>query len=77
MKTTKATKEALSALDQALADIGQNLEPRREDEFTSGEMHAKLPWLSLCTVQRRLRAKVKLGEYKIRPMGRDFLYRKA
>lgn len=76
MKTTKATKEALTALDQALADIIQNSEPRREDEFTSGEMHEKLSWLSICVIQRRLRDKVKSGEYAVRSMGRDFLYRK-
>ena len=68
--------KTLTALDQALSDLSINSEPRREDEFTSGEMHEKLKWMSLCVIQRRLRAKVKSGEYAVRSMGRDFLYRK-
>lgn len=78
MKTTKATKSALSALEQALSDMGQCLEPRREDEFTAQDMQEKLKGVvGICTIQRQLHAMVKSGRYVRRRLGRDFLYRKS
>ena len=74
----KNTLPTISALEQALADISTSTEPRREDEFTSREMHEKLKAImSLASVQRKLRDLADSGKYTRRPMGRDFLYRKS
>jgi hypothetical protein len=78
MKTTKATKDALAALEQALADIGHDSEPRREDEFTTRDMHEKLKHImSLKVVQQKLKALYDDGKYTRRRIGCDYLYRKA
>ena len=70
--------KTITALDRAISDINTELEPRREDEFTTGEMLEKLKGvMSLATIQRRLKELCKSGAYSRRPMGRDFLFRKT
>lgn len=70
--------KTITALEQALSDISASDEPRREDEFTSRDMHQKLKGImSLSSVQRKLRDLKDSGAYVCRPFGRDFLYRKA
>jgi len=69
--------KTITAIEQALSDICQNAEPRRDDEFTCVEMQKKLTGvMSQSSVERRLRELVASGEYTRRRMGCDFLYRK-
>jgi hypothetical protein len=70
--------KTITALEQALADIGGNMEPRRADEFTSREMHDKMgKSVSFKAVQVRLKELVASGAYVTRRLGPDHLYRKV
>ena len=70
--------KTIDALEQALADMGADMTPRRADEFTSLDMHQRLGGTScIDVVQRKLRALVRSGAYSKRQFGRDVLYRKV
>jgi hypothetical protein len=75
MKTKLPTRDAL---EQALADMGGDMAPRRADEFTAAEMHAKTGGgFCVDVIQRRLRKLVMDGSYSSRQLGRERLYRKV
>ena len=70
--------KTIDALEQALADMGADMAPRRADEFTASEMHAKLGGgVCVDVVQRKLRKLVGDGSYSYRQLGRERLYRKV
>ncbi len=70
--------KTITALEQALADLGRDMSPRRPDEITVYEMHDAFAGdVSMTEVSRRLRALVASGAYVRRKLGREYLYRKV
>ncbi len=59
------TKQALTALDRAIAAIGINSESKRDDEFTMRDF-ARQTNMSLSGAKDRLANEVRKGMYKSR-----------
>ena len=64
----------ISALEQALADIGGGTN-KAPDEITAVEIVG--PGISITTAQRRLKALCEAGKYERRKLGNEWLYKKV